>query len=409
MKLALEYWPIERCIDYSRNPRKNDAVISKMVASITEFGFTIPVLVKSDGLVIDGHLRLKAARQLHLDKVPVVIADHLSEAQVKAFRLLANRSVQWAEWDDELLKLELDDLKKLDFDLKLTGFDDEELLGCLQSSDLIQQDTEPQSDRAEELLEEWKVKRGDLWICGDHRIYCGDATNQEDVEKLLQGAQPLMMVTDPPYGVEYDPTWRDHCGGQFGDGKTKMRGKVENDDRADWREAWALFHGDVAYVWHASLKSAEVFNSLMQCEFQSRALIVWFKQHFTLMRTGYHWSHELLWYAVRNGKTAHWIGDRKQTTVWQIDSLNTAGRKGIKEEQEVKLGHGTQKPLECMARPIRNHDSEWIYDPFCGSGTTLIAAHNLNRKALAMEINPAYVAVSLQRFLDHSGIKPVRA
>jgi DNA modification methylase len=407
MKLNLEYWPLDRLIDYSRNPRKNDQVIQKMVASITEFGFTIPVLAKSDGLVIDGHLRIKAARQLKINEVPVVVADHLTDAQVKAFRLLANRSANWAEWDEELLRLELSDLKSLDVDLGLTGFDDVEISKFLDEPLVVEEDGEVDIDKSELLKEQYGVESGQLWQLGKHRLFVGDATNVEDVTRLLDGRIPLLMVTDPPYGVEYDPTWRDNINGLFGDGRRIMRGKVENDDRIDWKEAWSLFSGDVAYIWHSALKIPEIVDSVVKNDFNARSLIVWYKQHFTLMRSGYHWSHESLLYAVRNNKTAHWIGDRKQTTVWQIESLNAAGRKGLKADQEVKLGHGTQKPIECMARPIRNHDSEYVYDPFCGSGTTLIACEQLKRSCLAMEIMPNYGAMIIDRFVKQTGIEPL--
>lgn len=389
--------PTDRLIEYGRNPRKNDAVVDKMVASIKEFGFSIPILATPDDVVVDGHLRLKAARKLNLPTVPVIVADGWTDAQVKAFRLLANRSVAWAEWDDELLRVELEELQGFDFDLKMTGFDTEELEHLLEKS-LVGDgdeagDTEPQTDRMEELLEKWDVRRGDIWIAGEHRIMCGDSTSSDDVGRLLGSDVPVMMVTDPPYGVSYDAAWR-----------TKMStcdraiGKVANDDRADWREAWALFPGDVAYVWHGVLTSHVVAESLIASDFQIRTEIVWAKNHLVVGRGDYHSQHESCWYCVRKGKSGLRTDDRKQTTLWQIDKQNKS-----------ETGHSTQKPLECMERPIRNHKIETVYDPFLGSGTTLIAAYNQKRRCWAMEIEPAYVAVAMQRFLDHTGIQPERA
>lgn len=201
------------------------------------------------------------------------------------------------------------------------------------------------------------------------------------------------MVTDPPYGVEYDPTWRDNVAGSFKPGPVKLRGKVENDHRSDWREAWELFPGDVAYIWHAARFAGSVIDSLEATGFEIRAQIIWRKQHFALSQGHYHWQHEPCVYAVRKGRQAHWIGDRKQSTIWDIESLNIAGRT---DREEEKTAHGTQKPLECMRRPLRNHGGD-VYDPFLGSGTTMVAAQELGRTCYGMELSPAYVAVVLER------------
>jgi DNA modification methylase len=397
MKLNLEYWPLDRLIDYSRNPRKNDQVIQKMVASITEFGFTIPVLAKSDGLVIDGHLRIKAARQLKINEVPVVVADHLTDAQVKAFRLLANRSANWAEWDEELLRLEFSDLKSLDIDLGLTGFDDVEISKFLDEPLVVEEDGEVDIDKSELLKEQYGVENGQLWQLGKHRLLIGDATNADDVTRLLDGRIPLLMVTDPPYGVEYDASWRKDAMPDTNPGNTGgMHGKVTNDDRADWSQAWSLFPGDIAYIWHAHTQSPIIANSLLISGFKLCNLIVWAKNALVIGRGNYHHQHEPCWYVVREGATRHWIGDRKQTTLWQIDKQNKS-----------ETGHSTQKPIECMARPIRNHDSDYVYDPFCGSGTTLIACEQLKRSCLAMEIMPNYGAMIIDRFVKQTGIEPL--
>jgi DNA modification methylase len=230
---------------------------------------------------------------------------------------------------------------------------------------------------------------GDVWLLGRHRLVCGDSTDPAVVERVLAGVQPHLMVTDPPYGVEYDPAWRNRAGLST----TSRTGTVANDDRADWREAWALFPGEVAYVWHGALHAATVAESLAACGFDIRAQIIWAKERLVMGRGHYHWQHEPAWYAVRG--TGHWSGDRKQTTLWQIAS------KG----QDAETTHGTQKPVECMARPIRNNSSpgQAVYEPFCGSGTTLIAAEMEGRACHAIELSPAYVDVAVRRWEGFTG------
>jgi DNA modification methylase len=203
------------------------------------------------------------------------------------------------------------------------------------------------------------------------------------------------MVTDPPYGVEYDPAWRQRAGIA---GAGTATGKVLNDDQADWREAWALFPGDVAYVWHAGLFAGTVADSLAACDFVLRSQIIWAKSQMVMSRGDYHWHHEPCWYAVRKGKTGHYAGDRKQTTLWQIP-------KPAKSE----TGHGTQKPVECMRRPIENNSSpgQAVYEPFSGSGTTLIAAEMTGRSCHAIELNPAYVDVAVLRWQAFAGQQAV--
>ena len=328
--LMVEQWPVARLIPYVRNPRKNDTAVEKMCGAIREFGFRIPVVARSDGSVIDGHLRLKAAQRLGLQEVPVALADDLTEAQIKAFRLLANRSAAWAEWDDELLALELQDLKGLDYDLALTGFDAGELRRLTE--DLTDEDAAPDAPATP------VTKPGDLILLGSHRLLCGDATQAEDVARLLDGIRPHLMVTDPPYGVDYDPAWRNEAGVSA----TKRTGKVANDDRADWRDAWALFPGDTAYVWYAAIHATTAAESLIACGFDIRAQIVWSKNRFALGRGDYHWGHEPCWYAVRKGTRSHWQGARDQSTLWSMASAGT---------EDAATPHGTQKPVEqCAGR-----------------------------------------------------------
>lgn len=392
--LMVETWPVARLIPYARNPRKNDAAVDRMCAAIREFGFRIPVVARSDGTVVDGHLRLKAAQRLGLAEVPVALADDLSEAQIKAFRLLANRSAAWAEWDDELLALELQDLQGLGYDLALTGFDGGELKNLLDdgpATGLTDEDAVPEAPAGP------VTKPGDLILLGPHRLMCGDATVATDVARLLDGARPHLMVTDPPYGVDYDPSWRNDAGVS----KTARTGKVANDDRADWREAWALFPGDTAYVWHAAIHATTVAESLLACGFDIRAQIVWSKTRFALGRGDYHWQHEPCWYGVRKGAKSHWQGARDQSTLW---SIAPAGA------EDAATPHGTQKPVEAMRRPIVNNSAraDAVYEPFCGSGTTLIAAETVGRTCFAMELDPAYCDVIVQRWEAFTGQSATR-
>src|ERR1700757_4586695 len=207
----IEYWPIDRLREYPRNPRKNDAAVDRMCASIREFGFKIPCLVRSDGEIVDGHLRLKAARKLRITEVPVILCDEWTPAQVKAFRLMVNRSVAWASWDEELLALELQELNEADFNLSLTGFDPKEIDYLL-----LAPGDDDRANAAPPLPESPASRLGDVWLCGkaphQHRVLCGDATNPEAVARLLGERRPKLLVNDPPYGIELDSEWRDRAG-----------------------------------------------------------------------------------------------------------------------------------------------------------------------------------------------------
>ena len=397
--MKIEKIPTEKLIPYARNAKKHDAAqVSKLAGSIREFGFNNPVLIDKDNGIIAGHGRVMAAQQLGLADVPCIRLGHLTDNQRKAYILADNRLAEVnSGWDEELLKLEIADIDWAEIKgLSVDDFEFGEIDFKEDEPDASEVDAEPQIDKAEELREKWGVEPGQLWELGDHRLMCGDSTKKEDVEKALGGASPLLMITDPPYGVEYDADWRNKA--KRADGTpigASAVGKVTNDSRADWREAWELFKGDVAYVWHAGLFAPVVAESLAACGFELRSQIVWAKSNFAIGRGDYHWKHEPCWYSVRKGKKGHSNGDRSQTTLWEID-----------KPQKSETGHSTQKPVECMARPIRNHDSEFVYEPFSGSGTTIIACEQLGRKARAIEISPAYVAVAIQRWVDATGKEP---
>lgn len=238
------------------------------------------------------------------------------------------------------------------------------------------------------------VVNGDIWQLGKHRLACGDATDPALVRKLLGREKPRLMVTDPPYGVGYDPEWR----AKALDKAQGAIGKVLNDDRNDWRDAWALFPGDIVYCWHAALHSSATQASLEAAGFRVRSHIVWDKCRLIISRGHYHWRHEPCWYAVRKLKTANWQGDRKQTTVWPI------------KHRRSETGHGTQKPVECMLRPMLNHtlQGDAVYDPFVGSGTTIIAAEMSGRRCFAIELSPEYVGLAIARWEQHTGRKAKR-
>jgi DNA modification methylase len=448
----IEVWPIARLVDYARNPRRNDQAVDRMCASIREFGFKIPVLARSSGEVVDGHLRLKAARKLGIAEVPVILCDEWTDAQVKAFRLLVNRSVAWASWDDELLAVELQDIRAMGFDLSLTGFDVSEIDDLLAPA--------PADEPAPPPPVTPVTRAGDLWLLGPHRVICGDCCDAEVVARLLEDRKPILMVTDPPYGVELDSEWRDRAGlnsapgvprtsasraraaadpkhpaersymrhpGEYRaalntaksralhakvgtaepsylrhrtEGHTEV--SISGDTRADWSEAFALAPSlQVAYVWHASTLTNEVITGLLRIGFEHRQMLIWLKPTFTITRTLYWFRHEACWF-VRKSR-APWYGERgaANTTVWEA----TSPKQIMGSSDEDKYDHPTQKPLELMRRPIINHlrRGELVYEPFLGSGTTLAAAEAVERVCYGIEIDPKYVDVVILRWQKMTG------
>ena len=394
MTLQIEYRPLAELTSYARNTRTHsDEQVAQVAASIQEFGFTNPVLIDAGGEIIAGHGRVMAAQQLGMAEVPTITLVHLSDEQRRAYVIADNKLALNAGWDEALLAKELQELQALEYDIGLTGFDDGEvaelLAGLATAGGLTDEDDTPEADTANVVS-----RMGDVWQLGGHRLTCGDSTDAATVDRLLGGVSPHLMVTDPPYGVEYDPNWRNESDRAndkpYGE---RAVGLVENDDRANWREAWALFPGDVAYIWHADRYASNVQDSLEACGFELRCQIIWAKPRFAISRGHYHWQHEPCWYAVRKGKTGHWGGDRKQTTLWSI------------AHNKSETGHSTQKPVECMRRPIENNSSpgQAIYEPFSGSGTTLIAAETTGRVCYAVELNLAYVDMAVKRWQAYTG------
>ena len=397
MNLVIQLWRVGQLRAYTRKLRLYDKkTVDRMVAGIREFGFRIPVLVTTAGEIIDGHLRITAAARMAMVEVPAIVCDDWTDTQIKAFRLMVNRSATWASWDMEAVAEELSELNALDFDLSLTGFDSrevDELLAATRDLGAVEETAVAPSTPISSV--------GDLWACGNHRVLCGDATSAADVDRLCGSTIPALMVTDPPYGVAYDPMWRQRAGL----GEQRQTGTVRNDDRSDWAQAYALYRGNVIYCWHAALYAGVVAQGLEQSGFKIYGQIIWVKQHFALSRGHYHWQHEPCWYAVRGGTSAHWRGDRKQSTVWEISNLNPFGNDSAQDTANDSTGHGTQKPIELMRRPILNHTEagDVVYDPFFGSGSTLIAADTMGRTCYGLEIDPAYVDLIVTRWQKLTG------
>jgi DNA modification methylase len=369
-------------IPYARNPRRNDHAVEQMVASMREFGVKPPLLVLSNGEVVDGHLRLKAALAMHLEELPVILCDEWTPAQVKAFRLMVNRSGAWADFDEKLLAFEMEELNVAKFDLSLTGF------GLKEIDDLLLAPDEDEQANAAPPLPEIPVTRlGDVWACGSHRVLCGDATSQEAVGRLLGAAQPILLVSDPPYGIELDSEWRDRAGlnscgpAQASYMKQRTAGhtntSISSDTRADWSGAFELVPSvQVAYVWHASLYTREMLDGLLRIGFLYPQQIIWNKGRIVLTRTHYWYQHEPCWYLRK--KNAPWFGKAgENSTIWDSPSPKFI----MGGSDEAKFDHPTQKPIALMQRPIRNHTKrgELVYDPFLGSGTTLAAAEQTGR------------------------------
>jgi DNA modification methylase len=380
-----------------------------LAGALDQVGWVQQILVNQrSGFVVDGHARIALALTRGEPTVPVLYVDLDPDEEALVLATLDPIGAM-AGRDDEKLRDLLAGITVDDAGLLA-------LLGDLAGNDPKAGLTDP--DDVPETPEEPYVKLGELYVLGDHRLLCGDATSADDVARLLGGAEPRLLVTDPPYGVELNMEWRDGVynalgpaepsymrattttdGGAHGRTKGHRNTTVSGDTRADWSAAYALVPSlEVAYVWHASAHVVEVIRGLEEIGFELRQQIVWVKTIAAMSRSAYNWQHEPCLYAVRKGKTAEWIGDTRQTTVWEHPSPKMIGG-GSTEE---KFDHPTQKPAECMGRPIRNHRGD-VYEPFSGSGTTIIAAEQLGRRCYAMEIEPKYVQVALERWQAFTG------
>jgi DNA modification methylase len=389
MDLKFEMWPIDRCIEYARNPRKNDHAVDKVAAAIREFGFRVPICAKSDGTVVDGHLRLKAAKKLGLTEVPVVLADDMTAAQIKAFRLSVNKVAELAQWDDELLSLEFGDLKEMGFDLSLTGFEEDEI-GALfdtgEAKEGLTDDNEVPDAPANPITVE-----GDVWVLGKHRLMCGDSTSIEHLEKLCAGQLVDMWLTDPPYNVAYE-------------GATKEKLTIQNDNMSNdsfrqfLRDAYSAANavmkkGAVFYIWHADSEGYNFRGAAFDIGWQIRQCLIWKKSSLVMGRQDYHWMHEPCLYGWKDGASHLWASDRKQTTILEFAKPSRNGE------------HPTMKPVELFEYQMLNNTkgSDLVLDSFAGSGTTAIACEKHGRMARLMELDPRYCDVIIKRWQDWSG------
>ena len=378
--------------------------LCKSIQDDPNFLICRPVLVNSKSvltgrelIVYAGNQRVRAAKKIKMKEIPCIIETDLCDEIMKKRTILDNKT-----------------FGNFDFDMLLNEFDNDMLLDCgftmpeLTGEDISVSGEDLQDDEEElESPKDPKTKPGDLYELGVHRLKCGDSTNSDDVADVLAGTTPILMVTDVPYGVSYDPSWRQGVGGKAGIHKRSI-GKVENDNIVDWSSSYQLFPGFVCYVWHGGKFTSEVQKNLLSCDYEIINQIIWNKQNFCLSRGDYHWKHEPCLYAVKKGAKHNWQGSRKESTVWDISNQSAMG--GKKEEGEEKTNHSTQKPIECMAKPIRNNtaEGEGVYDPFLGSGTTLIAAEKLNRICYGLEIDPGYCDIIVQRWCKLTGKKAKR-
>lgn len=388
-KRELKNVPLADLVPYARNPRKNDPAVQRVAASLKEYGLVKnSIVVDEDMVLITGHTTTKAMQALKWATAPEVTQVFgLTEAQKKAYRIADNKLGELAAWDDELLALELDDLKVLDFDLDQTGFDDKELGKILGAGkDASEDDYEPPA------VIETDIQRGDLFALGRHRLLCGDSTIAEDVARLMGGKKADMMFTDPPYNVDYV-------------GKTADALKIPNDKmdsdafrafltRAFSRAIECAKPGAAAYVCHADSEGYNFRGAFVDAGWLLKQCIIWEKQHFVMGRQDYQWQHEPILYGWKPG-THHFYGGRNLTTIWKVDRPSASRE------------HPTMKPVALVALAVQNSSKgeDIVLDPFLGSGTTLVACEQLGRTCYGMEISPQYCQVIIDRWENLTGQK----
>ena len=400
--LEVVWWPIDKATPYARNPRQApEAAIAKVAASLKEFGFRQPIVVDEEHVVIAGHTRLLAARQLGLEQVPVHVACGLTPQQVKAYRIADNRSAQETTWDFGLLPLELTELGDLDYDLALTGFDPAEIAGFLSTE--TEGLTDP--DLVTELPDEPISKPGELYLMGSHRLLCGDATSYADVERLMAGKRASLMATDPPYLVDYQ-------GGQHPASEANQ-GAANKDkhwdsyiDHAHSVEFYvdflrtaldcALDDHAAIYQWFGIMRTEVIWQSWREVGLLPHQVLIWKKSRSVLTYSHFMWDYEPMMYGWREGSMPKMKPPADSRAVWEIES---------KIEDAPGSIHPTMKPVETIRRPIAYHTRPGglIYEPFCGSGTALIAAEELGRTCYAIEQSPQYVDVAVARWEAFTG------
>lgn len=372
---------------YKNNPRKNDQAVAAVAESIRQFGFKVPLVIDKNNEIVAGHTRLKAALQLGIQTVPCLIADDLTEEQIKAFRLADNKTAELADWDFSLLNLELEELSKLDLDFSLVdfGFD-------IGTAEEIKED-DFDAEKAIEEIETPITQKGDIWLLGKHRLLCGDATSSDDVTNLMNGQEADLVLTDPPYNVDYE-------------GGTKDKLKIQNDKMQDNQflhfltDAFTRMYehskkGAAIYVFHADSEGYNFRSAFKQAGYSLRQCLVWAKNSLVLGRQDYQWQHEPILYGWKDGASHAWYGDRKQTTLIKFD------------KPQRSADHPTMKPIGLCGYLIGNSSKEGdiVLDSFGGSGSTLMACEQTGRICYTLELDPKYCDVTIRRWEEFTGKK----
>lgn len=374
--------PINEVIPYEKNPRINDNAVPAVMKSIEEFGFKVPIVIDKNGTIVTGHTRLKAAKKLGMKTVPCIVADDLTPEQIKAFRLADNKVAEAAEWDMELLAEELDGI----VDIDMSDFNFGDITDSPSSEDVVEDD-----DENIELPSEPKTRLGDLWTIGRHKLMCGDATSGDVLKRLVGGDKVDMYLTDPPYNVAYE-------------GKTEDKLTIQNDSMEDSAFYQFLVDSFVAadsvmnegaafYIWHADSEGYNFRGACRAVEWELRECLIWNKNTMVLGRQDYQWKHEPCLYGWKGGAAHNWYGDRKQTTVIDMNKPNRNAE------------HPTMKPVQLFAYLMENSSKpgDIVLDSFCGSGTTLIACEQMNRAARVLELDPKYCDVIVERYINLVG------
>lgn len=369
---------------YENNPRNNDKAVNAVAESILQFGFKVPIVIDTNDVIVCGHTRLKASKKLGLDTVPCIVADDLTEEQIKAFRLADNKTAELAEWDVSKLEEELKELAEMDFDMSAFEFD----VADIEEPKEVVEDDVPDVSDCEPI-----TQLGDIWKLGEHRLMCGDSTDKETVERLMDGAKADLLVTDPPYNVAYE-------------GKTEDALTIENDSmsgeefRAFLTSAFtvaveSLKEGASFYIWYANLESYNFIGACIDAGLHIRQFLIWNKNSMVLGRSDYQWKHEPCLYGWKDGAPHKWYSDRSQTTVLEFNRPSRNGE------------HPTMKPLDLIGYQIQNSSkkNDIVLDLFGGSGSTLIACEQLNRKCRTMELDPKYCDVIIKRWETLTGKK----
>ena len=380
MHLRITCEKTDSLIEYVNNPRDNDHAVDKMAAAIREYDCVVPLLIKSDLSVVDGHLRLKAARKLQLEELPCIFVDHLSDVQIKALRISINKMAEVADWDAELLALEIDALKNAAYDLSLIGFDGDEIDALVDEASTEDSGAD---DAPEVSEEEPRTRLGDVWLCGDHRVMCGDSTDAEQVERLMDGELADMVFTDPPYGYSYRSNHQ-----------TKHM-VLKNDDKfLDFIPAiYDRLLTNTAIFICTSYQTVDTWVRYTKTSLSYKNLIVWKKNNWSMgdLSGAFAGQHELIIFAHK-GRVL--LTGGRPTDIWEFD-------------REPPICHPTQKPVDLVCYALSQVPSRDVLDPFLGSGTTLIACEKTDRRCFGMELDPKYCDVIVKRWQDYTGEQAV--